>query len=383
MGVMNLTLYKQTDPRWASDILGYNPANAKITLGSHGCLVSDVAMMISTATGDASWTPRRINQTLQANNGFAPNSGLLYWQKVTELWPFIHFERTAATLREVNDWLRSEANFAILKVNDGAHYVWGTANGQMADPLTGTRRPITTYKFNDAHLYIITGGKGGVSAPTETVKGDPLMTAEEEANAYRILFGRSDENPTSIPRSGYQLIVEAEAELNTKRTEAAQALTTAQQQAADANQRAADDKEFAKQLKQERDDLEAKMKSLSTPQTVDPLLALKASEVVHEISRITTAPGLMVDYSGSGLPSYTINAGTHFKQYSTFAAPDGSRQVRTEQSASDARWYGTPESLFDPVVVPAADRTKVDAAHLAASNLLGKLGEWLYRKLKH
>lgn len=381
---MNLILYKQTDSRWTNDILGYNPAKAKITLGSHGCLVSDVAMMVSTATGDPNWTPRRVNQILQANNGFAPNGGLLYWQKIPELWPFIHFERTAATLKEVNDWLKSEANFAILKVNDGAHYVWGTANGQMADPLTGSIRPITTYKFNDAHLYTITGGKGSAPAPIETVNGDTLMKPEEEANAYRILFNRPDEAPNSTPRSGYQMIVEAEPELINERATMAADLAIAQQQAIDANKRAADDKEFAKELKQERDDLEAKVKELTTPQAPDPLLALKASEMVHEISRVTIAAGEMVDYGGTGgVPSYAINAGTHFKQHSTFTV-DGIRYVRTEKSADTNQWYGTPENLFDPVEAPVATRTKVDAAHLAASSLVATIGKWLYSKFtKH
>ncbi len=128
----NLVLWKQTDPRWANNVLGYN-TDPNFTLGRYGCLVSDIAMLVATATDDTSWTPARVNDFLKANNGFQKDGGLLIWSKISEIFPFIQLQGSTGSFAEVEAFVAAaEPNYAIFKVENGAHYVLAPYTNQIA-----------------------------------------------------------------------------------------------------------------------------------------------------------------------------------------------------------------------------------------------------------
>ncbi|MFC5457139.1 hypothetical protein [Prosthecobacter fluviatilis] len=65
----------QKDQRWAADQLG--PSTG--TLGSHGCLVSSVAMACSDL--GVKLTPKELNERLKKNDGFLPQ-GWVVWNAI-------------------------------------------------------------------------------------------------------------------------------------------------------------------------------------------------------------------------------------------------------------------------------------------------------------
>lgn len=65
----------QKDKRWAQDQLG----NSTGTLGSHGCLVSSVAMACSDLGVEL--TPKELNERLKKNDGFLPQ-GWVVWKAI-------------------------------------------------------------------------------------------------------------------------------------------------------------------------------------------------------------------------------------------------------------------------------------------------------------
>ena len=65
----------QKDKRWAADQLGTSTG----TLGSHGCLVSSVAMACSNLGLDL--TPRELNERLKKADGFLPQ-GWVVWNAI-------------------------------------------------------------------------------------------------------------------------------------------------------------------------------------------------------------------------------------------------------------------------------------------------------------
>ncbi len=72
--------FRQNDPRWGKDILGATDG----TLGAEGCAVSSAAMVMASYGIDTD--PQRLNQFLQAHDGFTPQ-GWIYWEKAAELAP--------------------------------------------------------------------------------------------------------------------------------------------------------------------------------------------------------------------------------------------------------------------------------------------------------
>lgn len=88
----------QKDKRWAADQLG--PSDC--TLGSHGCLVTSVAMACSNL--GVKLTPKELNERLKKNDGFLPQ-GWVVWNavpKVTEdkLTAEYHAKARHATMDE-------------------------------------------------------------------------------------------------------------------------------------------------------------------------------------------------------------------------------------------------------------------------------------------
>lgn len=68
----------QKDKRWAADQLG--PSDC--TLGSHGCLVTSVAMACSNL--GVKLTPKELNERLKKNDGFLPQ-GWVVWNAIPKV----------------------------------------------------------------------------------------------------------------------------------------------------------------------------------------------------------------------------------------------------------------------------------------------------------
>jgi hypothetical protein len=71
-------LFRQTDDRWANDLLG----ETVNTLGAEGCAVTSAAMVLASYGVDTD--PHRLNAYLQKNQGYTPQ-GWIYWEKAAEL----------------------------------------------------------------------------------------------------------------------------------------------------------------------------------------------------------------------------------------------------------------------------------------------------------
>jgi hypothetical protein len=70
----------QGDPRWSFELLG--PTYE--TIGQSGCAITSAAMVLAAYGVDTD--PDRLNQFLDANQGYTPN-GWLYWEKAAAIAP--------------------------------------------------------------------------------------------------------------------------------------------------------------------------------------------------------------------------------------------------------------------------------------------------------
>lgn len=78
----------QRDPRWKNDKLGSSTS----TIGSHGCVITCLAMIITHASGKPT-TPADVNNTLRNMNLYGgENQNLVVWKAVPQAYPCIAFE---------------------------------------------------------------------------------------------------------------------------------------------------------------------------------------------------------------------------------------------------------------------------------------------------
>lgn len=78
-GLLQLELWSQRDPKWASDKMG----NSNITLGEQGCLVTCVASVMKYFGIETD--PKDYNHLLSNHGGYAPPN-LMYWLMPEILW---------------------------------------------------------------------------------------------------------------------------------------------------------------------------------------------------------------------------------------------------------------------------------------------------------
>lgn len=96
--MLDIAPLSQRDPRWASDKLG----NSNLTIGSHGCLVTCLAMAVGV-------TPAEFNRRLREVGGFT--GALVYWKMVEVAYPqldyykFIDCRYVPAPLNEIDAML--------------------------------------------------------------------------------------------------------------------------------------------------------------------------------------------------------------------------------------------------------------------------------------
>lgn len=349
--------YSQNDSRWAGKILGLN-TDRTATIGALGCLVTATANFMS-INGDNT-TPDTLNNVLKAmTGGFVPRTGILYWSAIPKLNPAIIATGEAVTLTDVNNWLADAPNFALMEVKNhagGQHFVLGNLVNTIIDSADGNQKNMLTYPFVHAHLYRWTQpGKGAIAAP---------ITNPQEGKVYVEPAVLTDLQNWKTAATAPGAVIVQQAVLDDLTTWKATGL----------------------QLQAEVTILQSQLAAATAPKvevqpvaaTIVPALpAGITSETPHQVTRVANEPGEMVDYGSEGLPTLPVTTGMVFKQASTFVA-NGVSYVRTQKSKDNNQWYGTPESLFDPVAAPSASLSAGDTAALKLSKLFGAIGKWVY-----
>jgi hypothetical protein len=338
-GMSNLVYFRQGAPAYTNDILGYNPAERDKkgqliwTLGNYGCLVTALAMFVATVTGDKSWTPGRMNKFLQDNGGFEPGGGLLYWSAISRLFPFIETQGVSRFVENTNKFLQDEPNYALIKLNDGAHYAFAPMVGKMIDPIDGKLKNLAAgYKFSEARLFRFVGGKGSAapaSAPatisTSTSVGESPMTDQQEQQAYQIVLGRNREGAAS-GRTAMQFILDAQGELSQQRTGIQRTVEELKRQ--------------AQTYETEAGDLRAKLTAATAEEWQKTYRADKRRLVAKKDALITDLAQVQ--------PDYFLHQGMIVRQAGTFLK-DGVVYARSQNSVDRGDWYGYPldSDLFD------------------------------------
>lgn len=325
---MTVKLFSQRDPRWSNQLLGYNPEGSGYTIGAYGCLISSLSMLVATVTADDTWTPARMNTYLKSFDGFDPAGGLLRWYKVPALFPYLEYVATTTVKTELDDWVKTDAHYAICKVNAGAHYVLAAEPGEMADPEYGRLAgAFGSYTFNEARLYRVVGGKGSGAPEGQVYLDQPvyddLVKWKKDGEDY------------------FRLLNEEYAK--TKELLAVLADTRAMNANAVPAQAAPTVPEYQR--------------------TYVKLLA--------PVSLRSVRAGVMKDFSGAK-PDYQVPVGMVFPVAGRFSV-EGAYYYVTQRSADNGDWYGAPVDLFDETLElePATGAVSADSLHVGAATAFG------------
>lgn len=341
-----MVFYSQQDKKWSSQLLGYN-TDKRYNLGSFGCLVTTWSNMLRDITSSDQYTPSYTNAWLKNHDGFLPGGGIMKWGSPLGLG-FVAFDRIVGSIGEVADWTKDPGHYAVIEVklkSGGQHFVLGHKSGLIIDAGDGKEKKITTYPFVRARLYRAVGGRGAAIPVTNRVEGDPIMTDTEEQEAYEIVLGRKREiAPTG--RTGLQFIRDARKEISDRY-----------------NQWKADRAKLS-ELEKANTQL-AEQVSVIRATTISKAEFLEATEVEHEATRVAKVAGQQVDFA-TGQEMKEFGMGTVFHQFSTFTV-DNVTMVRTQKSKDNGYWYGTPESVFDPLPAIDISLSASEKAHLGAS----------------
>lgn len=110
--MINVPRYRQTDPAWASTPLC---AGTTRTLGSHGCLITCLAML-SYNTGH-NLNPREMRDALDKEDGLT-DGGEVWWMSLGMALPKVHFvDRMDTDLSPDKNHLTMRVDQAIKRVN--------------------------------------------------------------------------------------------------------------------------------------------------------------------------------------------------------------------------------------------------------------------------
>ncbi|WP_395736345.1 hypothetical protein [Prosthecobacter sp.] len=145
----------QNDKRWAADQLGSSTG----TLGSHGCLVSSVAMACTDLGVEL--TPKELNERLKKADGFLPQ-GWVVWNaipKVTESRLTADFH--PASSHKVMDKALEQGSYPVVKyfLLGGVQH-WCVIVGKEGqeylarDPLRDDKEPVTLSNLT-AKIYAV------------------------------------------------------------------------------------------------------------------------------------------------------------------------------------------------------------------------------------
>lgn len=84
----------QRNPPWAGDTLGFSTHGQ--TLSGYGCTVTAIAMFLNFITPQGGHTPRTVNESLKAHNGFVwdekhTDQNLVLWTSLPAIYPQLRF----------------------------------------------------------------------------------------------------------------------------------------------------------------------------------------------------------------------------------------------------------------------------------------------------
>lgn len=168
--IMVSLLFSQRDLKWRDVKLG----SSNTTIGSHGCTVTSLAMLL--AHFGQSYDPHSLNILLTAKGGFAApkenpkQKNLIIWKRVAELLPVIFIGRFYSySNTEVAKHLK---DCPVLVEVDGApiggskHWVLYVGDKKLVDPWDGKVKPTSAYTPTGYSVY----------KPKEVIKPMPEKT---------------------------------------------------------------------------------------------------------------------------------------------------------------------------------------------------------------
>lgn len=154
--MLNVVPLKQSDPRWADELLGNS---LTLTIGNSGCAITCLTMLYNYVTGKK-LTPSDVNKKMKAVNGFS--GALIIWAKIAEALPELKW-----VYRDYNYQNAKVAYYVYIKripvmveVVPGSaastlrHWVLFLGNQKMADPINGLIRPTNTYPLSGDSLIV-------------------------------------------------------------------------------------------------------------------------------------------------------------------------------------------------------------------------------------
>lgn len=86
--MLNIKALSQRDPKWASELLGFN-ANT-YTIGGYGCLITSLVVMANYY--GKTETPSTLNKKLKDAKGFSDGNGYYVWGAISKVFPEIKEE---------------------------------------------------------------------------------------------------------------------------------------------------------------------------------------------------------------------------------------------------------------------------------------------------
>ncbi len=142
--------FSQNDSRWNSERLG----SSRSTIGSSGCVLSCLAMLLNTEATNSRMTPDRLNDWLSRNGGFAGN--LMRWQIAGEIdGPGNGLELVSQSARR-NDW-----DYLSQELDKGNKVIVKVAN----------RR---------SHWVLVVARRGPANSASSYIVNDPGMSSYQE-----------------------------------------------------------------------------------------------------------------------------------------------------------------------------------------------------------
>lgn len=108
--MMSCPIYDQGDPKWGS-----SPIAGGVTLASHGCFITSLAMALGNFAVDAS--PQQALDALKAAGGIMPDGQMTY-DGVMRAWPQVTFRERVYTTCDVvhTNTSRMEINVALSRI---------------------------------------------------------------------------------------------------------------------------------------------------------------------------------------------------------------------------------------------------------------------------
>lgn len=156
-GAQHVTVYGQRDQPWASDQLGFDGN----TMASSGCLVSDVASILTDAGRVI--TPGDLNKWLKQNHGFVNGDDFVYSSVnpfgLIKFRTFVDCPDTPAPVAQLDAEL-VKGNYVLVKIKVSdkvpSHYLRWVGAGSVMDPYYADISPLVPrYRGRDAAQAIL------------------------------------------------------------------------------------------------------------------------------------------------------------------------------------------------------------------------------------